>query len=328
MTKTIEIKSKAQLMKVKKMFSEMLDGAYIINHEDGTDYVHDACNLVIKMIDAIDEFENLRSNDEVAVISFPEYHKHQSAAFAYGFQANYGVYENFSIKTTLGLNSLTFSYKNLKAFASYILAELTEKNCTRSFARKYNELFVEVAEAEIEDYIVTAEAQEVAIQSEEDFAGIIRFEVGKVYKSIESKGEYRVVERKSTEYGDTQLTVEEADGRMYHTAFIHVVDGVETVKNLYYRCEVLKADDVVEQPTPQVGEPVEKVILDKIACTIAYSEKIGNRRAINSIYNFVKEAETKGLIDLAREVKFKTIAACWSDSLDNFYIEDYLKMLA
>lgn len=186
----------------------------------------------------------------------------------------------------------------------------------------------EGAELVIDNYAATPEAQEAVIQSEEDFAGIIRFEVGKVYRSIESKGEYRVVERKSTEYGDTQLAVEEADGRMYHTAFIHVVDGVETVKHLYYRCEVLKADDVVEQPTPQVDEPVEKVILDKIACTIAYSEKIGNRRAINSIYDFVKEAETKGLIDLAREVKFKTITACWSDSLDNFYIEDYLRMLA
>ncbi len=283
-------------------------------------------------------------------------------------------------------------------------------------------------EAKIEDYIVSPEAQEVALQSEEDFAGIIRFEVGKVYKN---KNFYRVIERKITEYFDTILVVEEIDGRMYHQSFIHCIDGVETVKNLF-KGETLNADSnfdlfdesiLTPENTPidfedftvevyddnednilnldedgltpyfddvreaikyakkeyfQTGlnvtvvqlntsskmfkntdlplygiysgeemiyskleEVLQKIeikkaesenpadiILYKIVCTIAYSEKIGNRKAINSIYNFVKEAEKKGFIDLAREVKFKTIIACWGDSLDNFYIEDYLKLLA
>ena len=49
---------------------------------------------------------------------------------------------------------------------------------------------------------------------------------------------------------------------------------------------------------------------------------------MNAIYGFVKEAESKGLVDLARKVKFKTLTACWYDNLNNFYVEDYLKLLA
>ena len=227
------------------------------------------------------------------------------------------------------------------------ICKATEEGKKLNIEKNYNEEI-------INECTITPEAFEIAVQAEEEQAKIKRFEIGKFYTN--GKNQYKVINRNYIN-GNIFLTVEEIGGRMEHRSLINIIDNVETVKHLYYRCEILKASEEVQQlanikkfvdskiavdskkihvmQKPKLAEN-EKIddctnlenLKNKIVCTFAYSEQIGYSKTMDLLYDFTKEAEKLGLDELSKYLKFKLINASWDSSLDNFYVEDCLKLLA
>lgn len=71
----------------------------------------------------------------------------------------------------------------------------------------------------------------------------------------------------------------------------------------------------------------ENGLANKVACTLAYSNKLTPEQTTGALYGFIREAENAGLYDFARKVRFKVLQDCWDSTFNNFCIEDYLKLL-